>query len=118
MQLVLPYDASEFIQDSIDEVIKTLAEAVLIVLVVIYLSLGSLRAALIPAVTVPLSLIGAAFLMLLMGFSLNLLTLLAMVLAIGLVVDDAIVVVENVHRHLAAGESRFDAAIRGARVSG
>ena len=118
MQLVLPYDASEFIQDSIDEVIKTLAEAVLIVLVVIYLSLGSLRAALIPAVTVPLSLIGGAFLMLLMGFSLNLLTLLAMVLAIGLVVDDAIVVVENVHRHLAAGETRFNAAIQGARELG
>jgi len=118
MQLVLPYDASEFIQDSIDEVIMTLAEAVVIVLAVIYLSLGSLRAALIPAVTVPLSLIGGAFLMLLMGFSLNLLTLLAMVLAIGLVVDDAIVVVENVHRHLAAGESRLDAAIKGARELG
>ncbi len=111
----IPYDASAFIQDSIDEVFKTLAEAVLIVLVVIYLSLGTLRAALVPALAVPLSLIGAAFLMLAMGFSINLLTLLAMVLAIGLVVDDAIVVVENVHRHIEEGKSRLDAALQGAR---
>jgi multidrug efflux pump len=111
----IPYDASIFIRDSIDEVFKTLAEAVVIVLVVIFLSLGSVRAAIVPAVAVPLSLIGGAFLMLLMGFSINLLTLLAMVLAIGLVVDDAIVVVENVHRHIEQGESRFDAAIKGAR---
>jgi len=111
----IPYDASVFISDSIDEVFKTLGEAVLIVLVVIFLSLGSMRAAIVPAVAVPLSLIGGAFLMLLMGFSINLLTLLAMVLAIGLVVDDAIVVVENVHRHIERGASRFDAAIQGAR---
>ncbi|MGA7983251.1 MAG: efflux RND transporter permease subunit [Chromatiaceae bacterium] len=111
----IPYDASVFIQDSINEVFRTLAEAVLIVLLVIFLSLGSLRAAIVPAVAVPLSLIGGAFLMLLMGFSVNLLTLLAMVLAIGLVVDDAIVVVENVHRHLEQGESKFQAAINGAR---
>jgi len=111
----IPYDASVFIQDSIDEVFKTLGEAVLIVLVVIYLSLGTLRAALIPAVVVPLSLIGAAFLMLAMGFSINLLTLLAMVLAIGLVVDDAIVVVENVHRHIEEGKTRMEAALVGAR---
>jgi multidrug efflux pump len=111
----IPYDASVFIRDSIDEVFKTLAEAVLIVLVVIFLSLGSLRAALVPAVAVPLSLIGGAFLMLLMGFSINLLTLLALVLAIGLVVDDAIVVVENVHRHIEKGETRREAALRGAR---
>ncbi|MFD2112867.1 efflux RND transporter permease subunit [Thiorhodococcus fuscus] len=109
------YDASEFIQQSIDEVFKTLAEAVLIVLLVIFLSLGSLRAALIPSVAVPLSIIGAGFLMLLMGFSINLLTLLAMVLAIGLVVDDAIVVVENVHRHLEMGKSKHQAAIDAAR---
>ncbi len=115
LKVHIPYDASVFIRDSIDEVFKTLAEAVLIVLVVIFLSLGSFRAALVPAVAVPLSLIGAAFLMLLMGFSINLLTLLAMVLAIGLVVDDAIVVVENVHRHIEKGETRFDAAIKGAR---
>ncbi|MDT8878180.1 efflux RND transporter permease subunit [Halomonas saccharevitans] len=115
LEAVLPYDASEFIEDSINEVIKTLLEAVIIVLVVIFLSLGSFRAALVPAVAVPLSLIGAAFVMLMLGFSLNLLTLLSMVLAIGLVVDDAIIVVENVHRHIEAGESRFDAAINGAR---
>lgn len=114
----IPYDASVFIQDSIDEVFKTLIEAVGIVLVVIYLSLGSMRAALVPAVAVPLSLIGAAFLMLLAGFSVNLLTLLAMVLAIGLVVDDAIVVVENVHRHIEMGKPRFQAAIDGARELG
>jgi multidrug efflux pump len=114
----VPYDASEFIQDSIDEVFKTLFEAVLIVLVVIYLSLGSMRAAVVPAVAVPLSLIGAAFLMLWMGFSINLLTLLAMVLAIGLVVDDAIVVVENVHRHIEMGKPRLQAAIDGARELG
>ena len=111
----IPYDASIFIEDSIDEVFTTLIEAVGIVLLVVYLSLGSIRAALIPAVAVPLSLVGAAFLMLLMGFSINLLTLLAMVLAIGLVVDDAIIVVENVHRHIEQGESRFDAALIGAR---
>ncbi|MGD8498597.1 MAG: efflux RND transporter permease subunit, partial [Chromatiales bacterium] len=111
----IPYDASVYIEDSIDEVIRTLVEAVLIVLLIIYLSLGSLRAALVPAVAVPLSLIGAAFLMLVMGFSINLLTLLAMVLAIGVVVDDAIVVVENVHRHIENGLTRFDAAIKGAR---
>jgi len=111
----IPYDASEFIQDSIREVFTTLAEAGLIVLFVIFLSLGSLRAAVIPSVAVPLSIIGAAFLMLLMGFSINLLTLLAMVLAIGLVVDDAIIVVENVHRHLEMGKSGLAAAIDGAR---
>jgi len=115
LKAAIPYDASVFIQDSIDEVFKTLAEAVAIVLVVIYLSLGTLRAALIPAVAVPLSLIGAAFLMLAMGFSINLLTLLAMVLSIGLVVDDAIVVVENVHRHIEEGKTRLQAALQGAR---
>lgn len=112
---VVAYDASVYIDESIQEVFKTLAEAVLIVLLVIYLSLGSLRAAIIPAVAVPLSLIGAAFLMLLMGFSVNLLTLLSMVLAIGLVVDDAIVVVENVHRHIEEGQTRYQAALKGAR---
>jgi multidrug efflux pump len=111
----IPYDASVFIEDSIDEVFLTLVEAVVIVLLVVYLSLGSMRAAIVPAVAVPLSLVGAAFLMLLMGFSINLLTLLAMVLAIGLVVDDAIIVVENVHRHVEQGASRFDAALVGAR---
>jgi multidrug efflux pump len=111
----IPYDASVFIEDSIDEVFKTLIEAVLIVLFVVYMSLGSARAAIVPAVAVPLSLVGGAFLMLLMGFSINLLTLLALVLAIGLVVDDAIIVVENVHRHIEMGKSRYDAALIGAR---
>ncbi|WP_373509183.1 efflux RND transporter permease subunit, partial [Thiocapsa sp.] len=111
----VPYDASEFIEESIKEVFKTLAEAVLIVLLVIFLSLGSIRAALVPSVAVPLSIVGAGFLMLLFGFSINLLTLLAMVLAIGLVVDDAIIVVENVHRHLEMGKSGTQAAIDGAR---
>ncbi|MEX0604679.1 MAG: efflux RND transporter permease subunit [Marinobacter sp.] len=111
----LAYDASDFIDNSINEVIKTLLEAMVIVLVVVFLTLGSIRAAIVPSVAVPLSLIGGAFVMLLMGFSLNLLTLLSMVLAIGLVVDDAIIMVENVHRHIEAGESRYDAAINGAR---
>ena len=114
----IPYDASVFIQDSIDEVFATLVEAVGIVLFVIFLSLGSARAAVVPAVAVPLSLVGAAFLMLLAGFSINLLTLLAMVLAIGLVVDDAIIVVENVHRHIEMGKSRYQAAVDGARELG
>ncbi|MCF1183569.1 efflux RND transporter permease subunit [Marichromatium gracile] len=109
------YDGSAFIQSSIDEVFATLGEAVLIVLLVIFLSLGSIRAALVPSVAVPLSIIGAGFLMLLLGFSINLLTLLAMVLAIGLVVDDAIIVVENVHRHLEMGKSGLRAALDGAR---
>ncbi|MFO7995108.1 MAG: efflux RND transporter permease subunit [Marinobacter sp.] len=111
----LAYDASDFIDNSINEVIKTLLEAMGIVLVVVFLCLGSVRAAVVPSVAVPLSLIGGAFVMLMMGFSLNLLTLLSMVLAIGLVVDDAIIMVENVHRHIEEGESRFDAAINGAR---
>jgi len=114
-EVKIPYDASRFIKDSISEVYTTLIEAVLIVLVVIYLTLGSMRAAIIPAVAVPLSLIGAAFFMLILGYSLNLLTLLSMVLAIGLVVDDAIIVVENVHRHIERGEPRLQAAILGAR---
>ena len=118
MQVLLPYDASQFIEDSINEVFTTLIEAVLIVLVVIFLTLGSLRAALVPAVTVPLSLIGGAFIMLLMGFSVNLLTMLALVLAIGLVVDDAIVMVENIHRHIEEGQPRMQAALLGARELG
>ena len=109
------YDASVYISDSISEVYTTLAEAVLIVLIVIFLSLGSARAALVPAVAVPLSMVGATFIMWVLGYSINLLTLLAMVLAIGLVVDDAIIVVENIHRHIEQGESRIQAAIKGAR---
>ncbi len=109
------YDGSVYISDSISEVYTTLAESILIVLVVIFLSLGSARAALVPAVAVPLSMVGAAFVMWLLGYSINLLTLLAMVLAIGLVVDDAIIVVENVHRHVEMGKTRIQAAITGAR---
>ena len=115
LQVELPYDASEFIDDSINEVIKTLLEAVIIVLVVVFLCLGSLRAAIIPSIVVPLSLIGGAFIMLVLGFSLNLLTLLSLVLAIGLVVDDAIIIVENIHRHIVDGKSNKDAALIGAR---
>ncbi|SDQ29083.1 efflux RND transporter permease subunit [Pseudoxanthomonas sp. CF125] len=115
MKGTIPYDSTEAIQDAINEVISTIVEAVIIVIVVIFLFLGSFRSVLIPAVTVPLSLIGALFLMLLMGFTINLLTLLAMVLAIGIVVDDAIIVLENVHRHIEEGMSPYDAAIRGAR---
>ncbi len=118
LSVFIPYDASVYINDSIHEVFRTLAQAVLIVLLVIFLTLGTLRASLVPAVAVPLSLIGGAFLMLVMGFSLNLLTLLAMVLAIGLVVDDAIVVVENIHRHIENGEGRLQATINGARELG
>src|SRR6516162_9484856 len=109
------YDSTKFIQASIDEVQFSLALAVGIVVIVIFLFLGSLRSVVIPIVTIPLSLIGAGTLMAAMGFSLNLLTLLAMVLAIGLVVDDAIVVVENVYRHIEQGRSPAQAALIGAR---
>ncbi|MEX0915373.1 MAG: efflux RND transporter permease subunit [Wenzhouxiangellaceae bacterium] len=115
LEVELAYDASEFIESSINEVIMTLLEAVMIVLVVVFLTLGSMRAAVVPSVAVPLSLIGGAMVMLVLGFSLNLLTLLAMVLAIGLVVDDAIIIVENVHRHIEKGETGFEAALNGAR---
>lgn len=109
------YDATTYVRTAIKEVITTILEAAAIVIVVIFLFLGSLRAVLIPVVTIPLSLIGVCFLMYLMGFSLNLLTLLAMVLAIGLVVDDAIVVLENIYRYMEEGMSPRDAALRGAR---
>ncbi|HLA31086.1 MAG TPA: efflux RND transporter permease subunit, partial [Pseudomonas sp.] len=111
----IAYDATRFIQASIDEVVKTLAEAVLIVIVVVFLFLGAFRSVLIPVITIPLSMIGVLFFMQLMGYSINLLTLLAMVLAIGLVVDDAIVVVENIHRHIEEGKTPFEAALAGAR---
>ena len=107
------YDASSFIEASIEEVFKTIGEAVLIVVLVILLFLGSFRSVVIPIVTIPLSLIGVCFFLFALGFSINLLTLLAMVLAIGLVVDDAIVVVENIHRHIEEGHSPLDAAIIG-----
>ena len=109
------YDSTIAINESIHEVVKTILEAAVIVLVVITLFLGSFRAVIIPIVTIPLSLIGVAMVMQAMGFSWNLMTLLAMVLAIGLVVDDAIVVLENVDRHIKEGESPFRAAIIGTR---
>mgnify|MGYP005751251295 CR=1 FL=1 len=115
LKVSIAYDATEFIRASIEEVVKTLGEAVLIVIVVVFLFLGAFRSVLIPVITIPLSMIGVLFFMQLMGYSINLLTLLAMVLAIGLVVDDAIVVVENIHRHIEEGKTPFDAAIEGAR---
>lgn len=115
LQGTIVYDATEYIRTSIHEVIMTIIEAALIVIVVIFLFLGSLRSVFIPIITIPLSLVGVATLMLALGYSLNLLTLLAFVLAIGLVVDDAIVVVENVHRHLEEGNNPFKAALVGAR---
>ncbi|CAA0101531.1 Multidrug resistance protein MexB [Halioglobus japonicus] len=115
MELFLDWDGSIVIDEALKEVLITLLQASLIVILVIYLFLGSFRVVLIPLVAIPLSLIGVVFLILIMGFSLNLLTLLAMIIAIGLVVDDAIVVVENVHRHIELGASPFDAAMLGAR---
>ena len=99
----IPYDSTEYIQDAIHEVLTTLTETLLIVILVIFLFLGSLRAVIIPVVAIPVSLVGAVFLMLVAGFTINLLTLLAIVLSVGLVVDDAIVMVENVERHLHEG---------------
>ncbi len=110
------YDSTEFVNSSIDEVISTLLEAGLIVTLVVFLFLGSWRSVLIPIVAIPLSLIGTFGLMLLMGFSINLLTLLALVLAIGLVVDDAIIVVEGVNRHMEEGMKPLDAALAAARA--
>ncbi|KXU35486.1 acriflavine resistance protein B [Cephaloticoccus primus] len=109
------HDSSLYIQDAITEIISTLGETMLIVIIVLYLFLGSFRAVLIPVVAMPLSLVGAVFLMLLLGFTVNLLTLLAIVLAVGIVVDDAIVVVENIERHVREGQTPFEAAIKGAR---
>jgi multidrug efflux pump len=111
----IAYDGTAYIDNAIHEVVKTLSETLLIVVCIIYLFLGSIRSALIPVVAIPLSLIGAVFLMQVFGFTINLLTLLAVVLSVGLVVDDAIVVVENVQRHLAEGESPMQAALMGAR---
>ena len=115
LQLGLPYNAANFIHRSISEVAVTVGLTLAAVVFVIFLFLGSLRALLVPAVAIPLSLAGAGFLMYLAGYSYNLLTLLAFVLAIGLVVDDAIVIVENVHRHVEEGLSGFQAAIQSAR---
>jgi multidrug efflux pump len=115
VKMSIVYDSTKFIQSSINEVIRTLIEALAIVVVVIFLFLGTFRSVVIPVVTIPLSLVGAGMIMLAFGFSLNLLTLLAMVLAIGLVVDDAIVVVENIYRHIEEGLAPIEAAVMGAR---
>jgi len=115
MEASVAYDGTKYIKNAIREVTKTLADTLLIVVIIIFLFLGSFRSVLIPVVAIPLSLIGAVFLMQMFGFTINLLTLLAIVLSVGLVVDDAIVVVENVERHLREGLSPFDAAILGAR---
>jgi multidrug efflux pump len=115
MEAGVAFDSTKYIDSAVDEVVKTLSETVLIVIVVIFLFLGSMRTVLVPLVAIPVSLIGAVFLMQVLGFTLNLLTLLAIVLAVGLVVDDAIVVVENVERHMRDGKSRMEAAIVGAR---
>ena len=115
MDAQVAYDATNYITNAIREVIKTLSETLLIVVIIIFLFLGSLRTVLVPVVAIPLSLIGAVFLMQVLGFTINLLTLLAIVLSVGLVVDDAIVVVENVERHLSEGKSPVDAALLGAR---
>src|SRR5256884_5856218 len=110
MKVGVPYDSTEYIQDAINEVLHTLAETLLIVVFVIFLFLGSFRSVLIPVVAIPISLYGAVFLMLIAGFTINLLTLLAIVLSVGMVADDAIVMVENVERHLHLGKPPFRAA--------
>ncbi|PYQ74120.1 MAG: multidrug efflux protein, partial [Acidobacteria bacterium] len=115
MKVGVPYDSTEYIKDAINEVLRTLTETLLIVIVVIFLFLGSFRSVLIPVVAIPVSLVGAVFLMLVAGFTVNLLTLLAIVLSVGLVVDDAIVMVENVERHLHQGKRPVQAAIDAAR---
>jgi multidrug efflux pump len=115
MKAGIPYDSTEYIQDAITEVLTTLTETLLIVIVVIFLFLGSVRAVIIPVVAIPISLVGAVFLMLAAGFTVNLLTLLAIVLSVGLVVDDAIVMVENIERHLHEGKRPYQAAVEAAR---
>src|SRR5436189_481837 len=115
MKAGVPYDSTAYIQDAINEVLSTLTETLLIVVIVIFLFLGSFRSVLIPVVAIPISLIGAVFVMLVAAFTINLLTLLAIVLSVGLVVDDAIVMVENVERHLHMGKPPFQAAMDAAR---
>jgi multidrug efflux pump len=115
VEMRLVWDGTRFMRDALQEIAKTLAETVLIVGLVVFLFMGSLRTAMVPLTAMPVSLIGAGALMLALGFSLNLLTILALVLSVGLVVDDAIVVVENVERHVREGKSRVEAALAGAR---
>jgi multidrug efflux pump len=115
LKLSIPYDGTEYIGDALREVGSTLLETIAIVIVVIFLFMGSFRSVLVPVVAIPISLIGAVGLMALFGFTINLLTLLAIVLAVGLVVDDAIVMLENIERNLSEGMAPYDAAIKGAR---
>lgn len=115
IQASIAYDATKYIEDALSEVIQTLVETLAIVVLVIFLFMGSLRSVLVPVVAIPVSLIGSIFLMQVFGFTVNLLTLLAVVLSVGLVVDDAIVMVENVERHLSEGMTPFEAALKGAR---
>src|SRR5438045_5269540 len=113
MTVDIAYDATAYINDAIHEVVKTLIDTLLIVMVVIFLFLGSFRSVIVPVVAIPISLIGALFLMQAFGFTLNLLTLLAIVLSVGLVVDDAIVVAEDVERHIRQGMSRITSPAAG-----
>ena len=115
MEANIGYDSTVYIEESIFEVVKTLLETLLIVIVVIFLFMGRIRTVLVPVITIPISLIGAVFLMQMLGFSINLLTLLAVVLSVGIVVDDAIIVVENIERHLEEGMPRMEAALVGVR---
>ena len=115
MQAGIPYDSTVYIEQAIHEVLKTLSETLLIVILVIFLFLGSVRGLIIPVIAIPISLIGAVFLMQIAGFTINLLTLLAIVLSVGLVVDDAIVMVENIERHVHLGEPPLQAALHAAR---
>src|SRR5438309_5340059 len=115
IDMQLAYDATVFMTDALHEISKTLAETILIVGLVVFLFMGSVRTALVPLVAMPVSLVGAGAVMYAFGFSLNLLTILAIVLSVGLVVDDAIVVVENVERHVREGKTRIQAALVGAR---
>ncbi len=115
IDMQMAYDATVFMEDALKEITKTLTETILIVGLVVFLFMGSIRTALVPLVAMPISLVGAAIVMYAAGFSLNLLTILAIVLSVGLVVDDAIVVVENVERHVREGKSRIEAALIGAR---
>lgn len=115
MNVGIPYDSTAYINDALHEVMKTLIETIVIVILVIFLFLGSIRSVLVPVVAIPLSLVGAAIVMVAFGFTINLLTLLAIVLAVGLVVDDAIVMLENVERHVQDGMAPIDAALRAGR---
>jgi multidrug efflux pump len=115
LDMQMAYDATVFMEDALEEISKTLTETILIVGLVVFLFMGSIRTALVPLVAMPISLLGAATVMVAAGFSLNLLTILAIVLSVGLVVDDAIVVVENVERHVREGKTRVEAALVGAR---